>query len=199
LFSDPFKTIFVVGWALYFFGIYSPSAVRFRRAKIASEHTRPLDLFFDMATFIAWMVLPLIHVFSGWPDFASYALPPWAGWLGAAVFLCALLLLRSAYAALGVNWSPKIDVRAGQALVTEGIYRRIRHPIYTGMWLWVIAQPLLIQNWIAGWAMGLLFLPLYLTRVPREEAMMLEKFGERYQDYMRRTVRLIPRPGRRSR
>ena len=155
--------------------------------------TRPLDIFFDMSTFIAWQVLPLIYVFSGWLRFADYRLPLWAGWVGAAVFLCTLLLLRGAYAALGANWSPKIDVREGQKLITEGIYRCIRHPIYTGMWLWVIAQPLLIQNWIAGWAMGLLFLPLYLTRVPREEAMMLEKFGEAYRDYMTRTGRLIPR------
>ncbi len=104
MFSNPLKIIFVLGWVLYFFGIYSPSAVRFRRAKIASEHTRPLDIFFDMFTFIAWQVLPLIYVFSGWLRDADYQLPLWAGWLGVGVFLCALILLRSAYAALGANW-----------------------------------------------------------------------------------------------
>ena len=67
------------------------------------------------------------------------------------------------------------------------------HPMYASQWLWSVAQPLLLQNWIAGWSGLLLFLPLYLSRVPREEQMMLVQFGEAYRAYMRRTGRVIPR------
>jgi len=65
---------------------------------------------------------------------------------------------------LGRNWSPKIDVIEGQKLVTDGVYRTLRHPIYAGMWLWGLAQPLLIHNWIAGFALLVTFTPLYLLR-----------------------------------
>ncbi len=77
-------------------------------------------------------------------------------------------------------------------LVTEGVYRCIRHPMYTSMWLWSIAQALLLWNWIAGWASLALFLPLYVLRVPREERMMLEYFGDAYRMYMNRTARVVP-------
>jgi protein-S-isoprenylcysteine O-methyltransferase Ste14 len=64
--------------------------------------------------------------------------------------------------------------------------------MYASIWLWGIAQTLLLQNRIAGWAGLVLFLPLYLLRVPREERMMLNEFGEEYRAYMNRTGRIIP-------
>jgi len=52
---------------------------------------------------------------------------------------------------------------------------------------------LLLGNWIAGWAFMVTFIPMYLVRVPQEEQMMLESFGEEYRQYMSRTGRMIPR------
>jgi protein-S-isoprenylcysteine O-methyltransferase Ste14 len=190
--TDPFKIAFFTGWVVYAFGIYSQSIRHFRRQRIAQEQSRPVDIFLDMTTLFAWQILPLIYVFSPWLDFANYQIPLWAGWTGVAMLAAAILLLRSAYNALGFSWSPKIDIREGQELVTEGIFRYIRHPIYAGMWLWALSQPLVVQNWIAGWAMGIIFLPLYLIRVPREEAMLLRQYGDRYRDYMSTTGRIIP-------
>ena len=65
--------------------------------------------------------------------------------------------------------------------------------MYAAHWLWGIAQVLLLQNWIAGLSMLVTVLPLYLVRVPREERMLLEHFGEAYQEYTRRTGRIMPR------
>jgi protein-S-isoprenylcysteine O-methyltransferase Ste14 len=59
--------------------------------------------------------------------------------------------------------------------------------------LFVIAQALLLQNWIAGVGGVLCFLPLYVIRVPREEQMLIEALGEENRDYMRRTGRVLPR------
>jgi protein-S-isoprenylcysteine O-methyltransferase Ste14 len=63
------------------------------------------------------------------------------------------------------------------------------------MWLWGMAQTLLLQNWIAGWAGLVLFLPMYVSRVPREEQLMMEQFGEAYREYVKRTGRIVPRLG----
>jgi len=65
--------------------------------------------------------------------------------------------------------------------------------MYAAHGLWAVAQALLLQNWIVGPAFLALSLPLYLLRVPREEEMMLEHFGEEYRSYISRTGRVIPR------
>ena len=83
-----------------------------------------------------------------------------------------------------------------QSLVTNGVYAYIRHPVYAAMFLWAIAQPLLIHNWVAGFGLLILFTPLYLTRMPREEKMLTEHFGETYQSYKQKTNRLTPFPRR---
>ena len=66
---------------------------------------------------------------------------------------------------LGGNWSATLEIRERHSLVTHGVYRRVRHPMYAAHWLWGIAQALLIQNWIAGVGGLLFFAPLYLLRV----------------------------------
>ncbi|TFH36653.1 MAG: isoprenylcysteine carboxylmethyltransferase family protein, partial [Anaerolineales bacterium] len=188
----------LLGWAFYLFGVYAPSVRKFREKKIERERTRLLDALIDFTTFTAWQIVPLIYIFSSWFDYADYELPDWTRWLGAACFTGALVILWRAYHDLGESWSPKLDTRQGQGLVTTGIYRLIRHPIYAGIWLWAFAHPLLFHNWVVGLGFMLTFTPLYFMRVPREEALMIETFGDAYRAYMRQTGRVLPRPGRQS-
>jgi protein-S-isoprenylcysteine O-methyltransferase Ste14 len=191
--SNPFQFVFFIGDLYYLFGIYGRSARGFRKGRAARSHSRPLDIALDMLVFLAWHVLPWIYIFSTWLDFADYQLPAWGGWIGVVIFASALALLWKAYHDLGQNWSPKIDIVEGQTLVTQGVYARIRHPIYAGLWLWAIAQPLLLHNWIAGFALPLCFLILYLVRVPQEEKMLQDQFGEEYLEYIKKTGRIFPR------
>ncbi|MFC1871848.1 protein-S-isoprenylcysteine O-methyltransferase [Chloroflexota bacterium] len=139
------------------------------------------------------ILMPLLYVFTGWLDFADYGLPFWAGGAGAVVFAFGLWLLWRSHADLGRNWSVTTEVKERQALVTEGVFRHLRHPMYAAHLLWGIAQLLLIPNWIAGFAGLVVFIPLYLLRVRREEKVMLDQFGEEYRRYMNRTGRVIPR------
>lgn len=139
------------------------------------------------------ILLPFVFIFTHWLGFADYHLPTWAGWAGVVLFALAVCLLWRSHADLGRGWSITTEVRERQALVTDGVFRHVRHPMYAAHLLWGIAQALLIQNWIAGLASLVVMLPLYALRVPREERMMLEEFGEEYRLYMRRTGRVIPR------
>ena len=113
--------------------------------------------------------------------------------MGTAVMLVALWLFWRSHADLGRNWSVTLWVRKGHEVVEPGDYRRIRHPMYASIWLFDIAQVLLLSNWLAGWSALVSLAPLYFVRVPREEQMMCEFFGQRYRDYMNRTGRLVPR------
>jgi len=59
--------------------------------------------------------------------------------------------------------------------------------------LWAIAQPLLLHNWFAGFALLAMFVPFSGLRIAREEQMLLRHFGEGYRDYMKQTGRIYPR------
>ena len=137
--------------------------------------------------------LPLVYALTPWLDFANYTLPGWMGWAGVVILAGALIVFARAHRDLKANWSPSLEIFQGHSLVTGGIYGIIRHPMYASQWLWVIAQILLLQNWLAGPLNLVFFIPFYILRVRAEEKMMLDTFGEDYRAYMRRTGGVIPR------
>lgn len=193
--ENTFHTIYLASLGFYFVGIYAPRMHAYRHGSYRERdnHTRPIDAALDFFTFFGWMVLPLVYIFTDWLAFADYTLPTAVGWLGGALLTAALIVMWRAYRDLGENWSPKLDTFPAQKLVTDGLYRRIRHPIYTGMWLWAFAHPFLLWNWVAGFTMLLNFAVLYFVRVPREEKMMRQRFGRAYEKYMKRTGRVLPK------
>jgi len=141
----------------------------------------------------AGLAMPLLYLLTPWLDFANYAMPQWCGWPGTVVFAGAIFMLWRSHADLSRNWSATLRITGQHSLVTSGVYRYIRHPMYTAHLLWAIAQGLLLSNWFAGWAFLVLSIPLYVVRIPKEEQMMIEQFDEQYRSYMSRTGRLIPR------
>ncbi|MCE7984197.1 MAG: isoprenylcysteine carboxylmethyltransferase family protein [Caldilinea sp. CFX5] len=138
------------------------------------------------------LLLSLIYIFTDWLAFADYHLPPWLGNVGILLLLLALWLFWRSHVDLGRNWSPSLQIIEQHTLVTNGVYRHIRHPMYAAQWLFVLAQLFLLQNWLAGPANLLCFIPFYFLRVPQEEQMMIEQFGAAYREYMARTGRLLP-------
>lgn len=142
---------------------------------------------------ITALILPVLYLFTPCLAFADYPLPVAAFWCGLPVMAAALVLFYRSHADLGLNWSPTLEMREGHTLVTEGIYRSIRHPMYAAILLFDVAQGLMLANGLAGWSALAIFLLLYLIRAPREERMMIDAFGDAYRDYARRTGRLLPR------
>jgi protein-S-isoprenylcysteine O-methyltransferase Ste14 len=65
--------------------------------------------------------------------------------------------------------------------------------MYLAIWLFSIAQALILPNWLAGFSALVPFAVMYFLRTPREERMMREHFGQAYADYMARTGRLLPK------
>lgn len=190
--DDIFQRLFLVFLVAYYVLV---TWHRLRNARVRRSERR-LDwgegVFMTLA-FVGDTVMPLVYIFSRGLDWADYLLPVWLGWLGAVLFAASLWLLWRGHLDLGRHWSPMLELREQHALVTQGVYRYVRHPIYAARWVWAIAQVLLLQNWIAGLANGLLFLPIYMYRVPREERMMAGRFGEEYTEYTKHTGRVFPR------
>jgi len=192
MFNSVFEIFWLIGLVVgsVIRGVY---AKRPKKDEIAVDYHIRLEGLLLFLSSLGLIVFPLFYVFSPWLDFADYHLPAWAGWLGVAIFAFALWLLWRSHADLGRNFSPSVQLKKEHVLVTQGVFQLIRHPIYAAHGVWGIAQALLLQNWIAGLSMLVFFLPLYLVRVPREEQMMLERFGEDYRVYMNKTGRVIPK------
>ena len=89
------------------------------------------------------------------------------------------------------NYSSTLVIRRGHELVTNGIYRVVRHPIYFGAILVVLGMPIGTASWIALPPM-LLLIPLVVYRMGIEERLLLAEFGDDYRAYMKRTKRLVP-------
>jgi protein-S-isoprenylcysteine O-methyltransferase Ste14 len=142
--------------------------------------------------FVAMFIVPLVYALTGFPSALDRPLIPAIAGLGIAALAAALWLFYRSHADLGRNWSISLEIRKDHRLITTGVYRLIRHPMYSSFFLLALAQILLLPNWFAG-AVGLLAIgALYGLRVRQEEQMMLESFTGQYRHYMAHTKRLIP-------
>ena len=137
-------------------------------------------------------IVPCIYLATHFPRFADYPVIPALTYLGTAVEVVCLWLFYRTHHDLGQNWSVSLDLRERHTLVTTGVYSLVRHPMYAGFWLMALGQALLLPNWVAGPAGLIGFGILFFGRVGREEAMMIEAFGDDYRAYMRRTARVVP-------
>ena len=178
--------ILAIGWYI----IRHKYARRARREKIVRSARGPRESALLLISLSGLGILPLVFIATGIPHFASYTFRPPQGWFGLLVAVAALLMFQLTHKALGRNWSVSLDVREG--LVTDDIYKRVRHPMYSAFWLWAVAQALLLPSWVAGFAGLIGFRTLFFGRVPREEQMMLEMFGNSYRAYTVRTDRVFP-------
>ena len=120
-------------------------------------------------------VIPAIYVLTGFPASLDHPFVPAIAWLGLAALVAALWLFRRSHADLGRNWSITLQVREQHVLVKTGVYRLIRHPMYSSFFLLGLAQMLLLSNWLAGLSGVVGAGILFAFRVLREERMMLRR------------------------
>ena len=110
---------------------------------------------------------------------------------GVMLFLTGLTIRVSAAATLNKSYSPTLEVRDDHRLVKHGLYKYIRHPIYTGLFLGVLAVPVYASS-LLGFLIALMSIPLVIYRMGVEEKMLSEEYGDEYLEYMKATWRLIP-------
>ena len=127
-----------------------------------------------------------------WLSWASLSLPLWLRWAGISMAVFGFALLQWAQNTLGKNWSDTPRMMKEQALITSGPYQSIRHPIYTAFLLIMGSTLFISANWLIGLSwIGMTVLEI-ASRIGFEESLMLEYFGDQYQDYMKKTGRLLP-------
>jgi protein-S-isoprenylcysteine O-methyltransferase Ste14 len=141
----------------------------------------------------ALMVLAVVFIFFPVPGLSARFAPE-AGWVTAAglvVEVGGLVLAILARRALGRNWSSEVRLAEGHQLVRTGIYRRLRHPIYTGVLVMYLGLALQSGrlNALAGLALAM---AAYWRKIGLEERLMAERFGPEFDAWRKASWALIP-------
>jgi protein-S-isoprenylcysteine O-methyltransferase Ste14 len=172
--------------------IRTPFGRQSREIPIAANHRGPCEIVVLALAWLGSMILPVLWVLSPLFAIAEYPLNSAAFVTGILIAASGLWLFRQSHIELGKNWSISLDLREGHQLVTSGLYRYVRHPMYASIFLCALGQALVVPNWIVGPANLVAFCVLFAVRVRSEETMMADKFGDQYRNYLAKTKRLIP-------
>jgi protein-S-isoprenylcysteine O-methyltransferase Ste14 len=181
--SHPYVVAYLIAYAVFRF---ADLLVRDRTA-----------LGMDSVCFARRMIheLPLLMLFFGAPFERTFVYggeaPRWLAALGLLIELAGIWLALGARIQRGF-YSPASDGDGARALIQTGLYRYIRHPVYTGGLVAIIAWP-----FEYGAPVTLLFATVFgfmviKRRIYLEEADMMAEHGDAYASYVRVTDRMIP-------
>jgi protein-S-isoprenylcysteine O-methyltransferase Ste14 len=132
------------------------------------------------------MFSPMFNL--GWPfDIATAVITT-------TLVVCSIWIVTTAVRTLGKQWSLTARLVEGHALITEGPYQIVRHPIYTGMFGMMLATGLVMTYWFILVAAIAIFLTGTSIRTRSEEGLLRNEFGAAYENYARKTPALIPWP-----
>jgi protein-S-isoprenylcysteine O-methyltransferase Ste14 len=114
-----------------------------------------------------------------------------ARYFGLFLFFAGSILRLAAVFVLGRRFSGLVAIQPDHKLKTDGLYRYIRHPSYSGLIASMIGYVLIFRSMI-GLALIVLLLLCLLSRMNDEERFLEAHFGEEYRNYRLRTRRLVP-------
>lgn len=177
-----------------YYGLKSPDRKKSLRelTKSAVEHEGRFS--FTLLILVGvFMVIALVHYIWYPTLFPSLFLPfpAWLRWIGVIIGFISLFLLWWIHSTLGRAFSKALTIQERHTVVTDGPYRRVRHPMYTAFLIYFLSWFLISTNllFIIVW---FLFFVTLVARMPTEEEMLITQFGDAYREYMKRTGRLLP-------
>jgi protein-S-isoprenylcysteine O-methyltransferase Ste14 len=153
---------------------------------------RPMMTVIRLGGLILWLS-PLLYLINpAWMAWSKLGLPEWARWLGVVLGILCTLGIYWLFSSIGTGITPTSATRKEHKLVTSGPYHWVRHPLYTIGSSMFIALGMMADNWFIA-ALGILAFIAMALRTPKEEANLIETFGDEYREYMKRTGRYFPK------
>jgi|SoiMethySBSTD1v2_1073268.scaffolds.fasta_scaffold340660_2 protein-S-isoprenylcysteine O-methyltransferase Ste14 len=138
---------------------------------------------------------PLIYLLNPkWMAWSKIGLPDGLRWLGVIIGVLCVFGIYWLFSSIGSGITPTSATRQQHVLVTRGPYRWVRHPLYTIGSSLFVGLGLMADNWFIA-ALGILAFIAMAIRTPKEEANLIEKFGDEYREYMKHTGRFLPKVG----
>lgn len=148
--------------------------------------------FIRIGGLILWLTPFVYLVNPAWMAWSKVGLPDSTRWTGVAIGILCVFGIYWLFSSIGSGITPTSATRKEHKLVTNGIYRYVRHPLYTIGSSLFVAFGMMADSWFIA-ALGILTFILMAIRTPKEEANLIEKFGDEYRDYMKRTGRFLPK------
>jgi protein-S-isoprenylcysteine O-methyltransferase Ste14 len=142
------KTVIVLAY-LAMLALRAPHIRRSRATPVRKSRKGPLELFLlsiaglAFGLLLTWIVTPVF----AFADYPLHLIPLLSGACGLGL---GLGLLYRAHADLATSWSVTLEVRAKHEVVTHGVYRWVRHPIYLALLIYSVGQALVVPNWLVG-------------------------------------------------
>ncbi|MFX0079344.1 MAG: isoprenylcysteine carboxylmethyltransferase family protein [Candidatus Hermodarchaeota archaeon] len=194
-----FLVLFLIQFVLWivlrgYYQMKSPDRKKSLRelTKSAFEHEGRQSIIFASLLGVVMIVALVLYIF--YPTLFPWLVipfPDWLRWLGVIIGFISIFFFWWAHSTLGQAFSKALTIQEKHSVVSDGPYRRIRHPMYTASIIYFFSWFLIAANliFIILW---LFFLGWIFTRMPKEEEMLVAQFGDEYREYMKRTGRLLP-------
>ena len=126
-----------------------------------------------------------------WWTWTHLPLGEWVQWIGIVVATIPLFYLIWVHRHLDNQWSIALEIQEDHKLITTGPYRRVRHPMYLGIFVYTIGLCLISLDILVS-LFFVFSIWVNYNRIPSEEQMMIDQFGDEYLEYMKTSGRLIP-------
>jgi protein-S-isoprenylcysteine O-methyltransferase Ste14 len=148
--------------------------------------------FIILGGLILWLS-PLIYLINPlWMAWSKIGLPESIRWLGVGIGALCVTVIYWLFSSIGSGISPTSATRQQHQLITNGPYRWVRHPLYTIGASMFISFGLMADNWLIA-ALGVFAFIGMAIRTQKEEANLIEKFGDEYREYMKVTGKFLPK------
>jgi len=147
---------------------------------------------------IAWISVPYLAMTHDGPPFGLPLFArsePWYAalrWLAAAGAIVALAFTLRCWSRMGSSWRMAVSSKQETTLITDGVYARIRHPIYAFSILLVLCTAVVVPT-LPMLVVAALNVALTTMKAANEERFLLATHGQTYADYRKRTGRFLPR------
>jgi protein-S-isoprenylcysteine O-methyltransferase Ste14 len=153
---------------------------------------KPMMFVLVIGGLILWLS-PFVYLINpAWMAWSKIGLPEWTRWLGVGLGIVGVFGIYWLFSSIGSGISPTSGTRTNHVLSTKGPYKYIRHPLYTFGSSLFISFGMMADNWFIA-LLGILAFVAVAIRTPKEEANLIEKFGDEYREYMKRTGRFLPK------
>ncbi len=124
--------------------------------------------------------------------FISFWNSPIVAYIGIAFLIIGGIIMVTSRIQLGKYGTPVVHTGEKHKLVTKGLYKIVRHPMYFGATFMMLGPYIAFKSMFVSIAIVFLYIPLMKARISIEEETLIGTFGDDYRNYMKRTKKLIP-------
>jgi len=113
-------------------------------------------------------------------------------YIGLAIILLGVVLRLLVIRSMGVLFTVDVTIRKEHKLKTDGFFKIVRHPSYFASLLSFIGFGIFLNNWLSLAVVFIMIFMAFSRRIQIEENVLIDRFGDAYLEYKKRTKRIIP-------